>query len=309
MPSMRVVGPLIILPILVIVFQMLNTRFLTGENIKTIVQQASVLLVVAGGATFVILMGSIDLSVGSLISVCGVSGALLVQDHGEWAVILIPLIGIAAGAINGLLFSYGKLPSFLVTLGTLYGFNGLALYIVSGSSVPLQPGSALGKVFAGTFLGLPTIALWAALITAILMVVARWTRFGRYTYVIGGGEAVARLSGVPVRRHKFFIFMLSGLLAGLGGMLDMFFIQGGDPNMGTAFLLPTIAAVVMGGTPLTGGVGGPHRTILGVLIITVLNNGMTLANVDPYLQIVIQGLVVVAAVALAMDRSRLSLIK
>jgi ribose/xylose/arabinose/galactoside ABC-type transport system permease subunit len=309
MPSLRVVGPLIILPILVIVFQILNTRFLTGENIKTIVQQASVLLVVAGGATFVILMGSIDLSVGSLISVCGVSGALLVQDHGQWAVCLIPLIGLAAGAINGLLFSYGKLPSFLVTLGTLYGFNGLALYIVHGSSIPLQPGYGLSNVFAGTFLGIPTIALWAALITAILMVVARWTRFGRYTYVIGGGEAVARLSGVPVRRHKFFVFMLSGLLAGLGGMLDMFFIQGGDPNMGTAFLLPTIAAVVMGGTPLTGGVGGPHRTILGVLIITVLNNGMTLANVDPYLQIVIQGGVVVAAVALAMDRSRLSLIK
>ncbi|MGD9736504.1 MAG: ABC transporter permease [Solirubrobacterales bacterium] len=309
LPSLRVVGPLIILPILIIVFQGLNDRFLTSENIKTIVQQASVLLVVAGGATFVILMGSIDLSVGSLISVCGVSGALLIQDHGQWAVALIPLIGIAAGAINGLLFAYAKLPSFLVTLGTLYAFNGLGLYIVSGSSVALQPDLVLGKIFAGTFLGIPTIALWAALVTAILIVVARWTRFGRYTYVIGGGEEVARLSGVPVRRHKFLVFVLSGLLAACAGVLDIFFIQGGDPNMGTAFLLPTIAAVVMGGTPLTGGVGGPHRTILGVLIITVLNNGMTLANVQPYLQIVIQGFVVVGAVALAMDRSRLSLIK
>jgi ribose transport system permease protein/putative xylitol transport system permease protein len=218
-------------------------------------------------------------------------------------------VGLAAGAVNGWLFAYARLPSFLVTLGTLYAFNGLALYIVQGSSIAVSPTLSLASVFAGTVAGIPTIALWALAVTLVLIVVARKTRFGRYTYVIGGGESVARLSGVPVRRHKFWIFVMSGGLAACAGVLLTFYIGGGNPDMGTSYLLPTIAAVVMGGTPLSGGVGGPHRTILGVLIITVLNNGMTLANVQPYLQTVIQGAVVVAAVALAMDRKRMSEIK
>ncbi|MCW2952298.1 MAG: transporter permease [Conexibacter sp.] len=309
LPPLRVIGPLIILPVLVVVFAFLNSRFLTSQNLLNIVQQAAVLLVVAAAATFVILMGSIDLSVGSIITLCGVTGALLLKDHGQWALIFVPLIGLGAGAINGWLFAYAKLPSFLVTLGTLYAFNGLALFIVSGSSIPVAPGLGLGKILDGTVIGIPTIALWAVGITLVLMFVARSTRFGRYTYVVGGGESVARLSGVPIQRHKFKVFVLSGLLASVAGILLMFFLGGGDPDMGTSYLLPTIAAVVMGGTPLSGGVGGPHRTILGVLIITVLNNGMTLANVQPYLQVVIQGFVVVGAVALAMDRSRLREIK
>jgi ribose transport system permease protein len=307
--DLRSIGPLVILPLLVIVFTSLNSRFFTSENLLNIVRQSSVLMVLAMAATFVIIMGSIDLSVGSIVTLAGLTGAVLIRDLGEIAVLLIPLIGLAGGAINGALFAFGKLPSFLVTLGTLYAFQGLALYIGEGTSVPLALGLSLDPIINGEVLGIPTIALWALLLLVIGILVLRYTRFGRYTYVLGGGESVARLSGVPVARYKFYFFLISGLLASLAGMLLMFRNGGGDPNMGTSLLLPTIAAVVMGGTPLTGGVGGVHRTVLGVLIITVLSNGMTLANVHPYLQVVIQGCVVIGAVALAMDRSRLTLVK
>ena len=248
--DLRSIGPLIILPVLVIVFTSLNSRFFTSENLLNIVRQSSVLMVLAMAATFVILMGSIDLSVGSIVTLAGLTGAALVRDHGELAVLLIPLIGIAGGAINGALFAFGKLPSFLVTLGTLYAFQGLALYIGEGTSIPLRVGLSLDPIINGDVAGIPTIALWAVLLLVIGILLLRYTRFGRYSYVLGGGESVAKLSGVPVARYKFYFFVLSGLLASLAGMLLMFRNGGGDPNMGTSLLLPTIAAVVMGGTPL-----------------------------------------------------------
>ncbi|WP_426323239.1 ABC transporter permease [Microbacterium sp. E-13] len=307
--QLRLWGPIAIVPILVAVFTALNPRFLYPENLLNIVSAASVLMVLAVAQTFVILMGSIDLSVGSVVTLTGVVGALAVEEHGAVGLLAVPLIGLAAGAINGTLFAYVKLPSFLVTLGTLYAFNGVSLFISNGASTPLPVGAPLAGVFSGTTLGLPTIFLWALIVLILAIIVLRFTRFGRFTYVLGGGEAVGRLSGVPVQWQKFRVFLLAGVLASFGGMLLMFRINGSGPDMGESFLLPTIAAVVMGGTPLTGGVGGPLRTVLGVLIITILTNGMTLANVHPFLQIVIQGVVVIVAVAISMDRSRVGLIK
>jgi ribose transport system permease protein len=144
---------------------------------------------------------------------------------------------------------------------------------------------------------------------ALCVLLARKTRFGRYVYAIGGGEKVAALSGVPVRRYKLYAFMLSGLLVSIGGLMLMFRVQSGAAEVGEPFLLLSIAAIVMGGTPLTGGVGGPHRTLLGVLLISVLTNGMSVANVHPFLQIVVQGVVVIIAVALTIDRRKLTLVK
>jgi ribose transport system permease protein len=307
--ELRLFGPLIIIPVLVVVFASLNSRFLLPQNILNIVSEASVLAVLAIAETFIITMGSIDLSVGSVVTVTGVSAAVLMEHHGAAGLLIVPVVGLVAGAINGALFAWVKLPSFLVTLGTLYAFQGVALFVSSGSSTPLATNAPLSGIFGGNLAGIPKIALWALAVLVIAVGVASRTRFGRYTYVLGGGEAVARLSGVPVARHKFRVFLMSGLLASFAGMLLLFRINGSDPEMGTSFLLPTIAAVVMGGTPLTGGVGGPMRTVLGVFIITILTNGMTLSNVQPYLQIVIQGAVVIAAVAISMDRTRIGLTK
>lgn len=305
----RVVGPLIIVPVLVVVFTTLNPNFLDPTNLLNIASQASVLLVLAVAATMVILMGSIDLSVGSVVTLTGVSAALMLQDFGGLGLLVVPVIGLLAGAVNGALFAYAKLPSFLVTLGTLFAFNGLSLFVSNGASLPLPVAAPGSAVFGGRVWGIPTIVLWAIVVLFVAIFVAQRTRFGRYTYVLGGGEEVARLAGVPVQRQKFAVFVVAGVLSSFAGMLLMFRINGSGPDMGTAFLLPTIAAVVMGGTPLTGGIGGPLRTVLGVLIITILTNGMTLAGVHPFLQTFIQGLVVIAAVAISMDRTRVGLIK
>ena len=305
----RTVGPFIILPVLMITFEALNTQFLTLNNFYNMVAAAAVPLVLAVGMTFVILMGSIDLSVGSVVTLVGVAGAVMLRDYGALTLLLIPVLGLACGFVNGYLFAYANLPSFLVTLGTMYAYSGAALFIVNGSSVTLNPSGALWSTFGGYFGSFPGMALWALGALVISMFIARNTRFGRYTYVLGGGETVARLSGVPIRRQKLYVFMFSGLLAAFAGMLLMFRIQGADPDMGSDYLLTTIAAVVMGGTPLTGGLGSPLRSLLGVIIIVALNDGMTLANVQPYLQTVILGCVVILAVALAMDRTRIFLMK
>jgi ribose/xylose/arabinose/galactoside ABC-type transport system permease subunit len=305
-----IVGPLVAIVVLVVVFTALNSNFLTTVNLLNIVRQSAVLLVLALAGTFIILMGSIDLSVGSIVTLTGICGAIFLRDLGEIAVLLILLIGLACGLINGLLFAYGKLPSFLVTLGTLFAFDGLALFISEGTPIAVSFGSSIDPVFDGDVFGeIPAIALWALGVWIVCVLVAKYTTFGRFTYAIGGGERVAELSGVPVRRYKLLAFMFSGLLAGIAGLLLLFRINSGSPEMGEPFLLTSIAAVVMGGTALTGGVGGPHRTMIGVIIIAILSNGMNVANVDPFLQIVVQGVVVIAAVSLTVDRSKLLLVK
>ena len=306
---MAAISPWLALIAMINVFTALNGRFLTIGNAINILQQAAVLIVHRVGGTFIILMGSIDLAVGSMVSLAGMSAAMLIRDHGEWAVILVPFITMLVSAIAGVLFAYARLPSFLTTLGMLYAINGMTLYVTQGAAINLPTDLVIGSIFNGSLLGVPTVALWAIGIALAATFVARRTRFGRFIYAIGGGETVAKLCGVPVARYKLYAFLVSGFLSGVAGIFLMLRIGGSDPTMGDPMLLPAIAAVVMGGTPLTGGVGGPHRTILGVLIITILQNGMNLANVNPFLQNVVLGAGVIAAVAVNMDRKRLLSVK
>jgi ribose transport system permease protein/putative xylitol transport system permease protein len=309
LPPLRVVGPPFALVALLVTFSILSSSFLTVDNGLNILRQSSVLLVVALAGTFVIVMGSIDISVGSIMSLTGMTGAMLMQDHGPWFVLLTLLFGLASGVLNGGLFAYAKLPSFLVTLGTLFVIQGVTNRVSGGASIGVMPGSTVGEIFGGQVGRVPVAAFWALGLTILAGFVAARTKFGRYMYALGGGENVARLSGVPVQRYKFYAFVVSGTLAGLAGLLLMFRLQGGDPQMGSSFLLPAIAAVVVGGTPLTGGVGGPIRTLLGVLIISILTNGMNLTSVDPFVEQIIYGVVVIAAVAMTMDRREGSLVK
>jgi ribose transport system permease protein len=307
--SAPTLGPVIALVVLIIIFSALNSHFFSLGNATNVLQQAAVLTVLALGETFVITMGSIDLSIGSTVSMVGMLAALLIRDYGQWTVLAAPLAGAAIGAINGWLAAYARLPSFLTTLGMLFAVNGMTLYLSQGTAISVQPDLQIQSVFNGLLFGLPTIALWALAAWAISVFAARRTRFGRYVYAIGGGEAVARLCGVPVARFKLYAFVVCGLLAGFASILLMLRVSGSDPTMGTPLLLPAIAAVVMGGTPLTGGVGGPHRTLLGVLVITILQNGMNLADVNPFLQDVVLGAGVIIAVAINMDRKGVMLVK
>jgi ribose/xylose/arabinose/galactoside ABC-type transport system permease subunit len=296
--------------ILIALFSLTADNFLTGSTINTIFREASAVLVVSIGITFVVLMGSIDLSVGSTVTLAGLVAATTAQTY-EWgtAVVAGVLAGCAIGAINGLIFAFAKVPSFLTTLGTSLAINGLALWYVGGRPVQVSDSAFLG-IAQATWLGsLPNIALWSLLLWAIFSVIGLNTRFGRYAFAIGGGETVSQLAGIPVRRYKFLALVLSGTLAGVAGVLLTARIGAATPGMGDRLTLMAIAAVVMGGTALTGGVGGAHRTVLGVLVITVLSVGLNALVVPPYMQQIIQGAVVVLAVALTLDRSKLATLK
>lgn len=307
----RAFGPVLVLAALFIGFALLHPQFATLNNGLNLMRQSSVLLVLAIAGTFIILMGSIDLSIGSTATLAAVTGAVLLRDYDSPVVLLlVPLIGAACGAVNGLLTAYARLPSFLVTLGTLFIFDGFALFVSQGRPIPVSDLGGLHSVFLGSaILNIPNLVFFSLLVLVLAQVTAKWTRFGRFTYAIGGGEQVSALSGVPVRRVKLYAFVMSGVLSATGGLLLMFRVGSGAPGIGEPFLLASIGAIVVGGTPLTGGLGGPHRTLLGVVIMAVLSNGMSVASVHPFLQTIVQGAVVIAAVALTIDTRRMAIVK
>jgi len=302
--------PLVGLVVLIAFFGVAADNFLTIDNFYSVLRDAAVLLILSIGVTWVILMGSIDLSVGAVLTLAGMVTAIMMDDVGFLPAIGLGLgVGLGSGILNGLLFAYAKVPSFLVTLGTSLALGGIALWTVGGRSVQVFD-ITFSQLSTSSLIGeLPNIALWSLVIYALAIVIGSRTRFGRFTYAIGGGEQVARLSGVPVQRYKFYALMVSGLLASVAGILLTARVGAATPTMGDTAALQTIAAVVMGGTALTGGVGGVHRTLLGVLVITILANGMDTMGVNPYLQLIIQGAVVILAVALTLDRAKISVLK
>ena len=296
--------PLTALLLLILAFSGTG-NFLTTRNANGILLSVAPLLLVAAGATLPILIGSIDLSLAGIIDISGGAGAVLISHHGEVCLVAIPVIGLVAGVINGLLVAVGRLPSFLVTLGTSYAFTGLTDIIMT--NVPVSyTGSVSQSLGVGsvTLIGLeiPYLALIALGVLGILILFTSRGRYGRYMYAVGGGERVAALAGVRVRRTKILAFALAGFLAGFAALALTMSAQAATPTAGDAFLLTSIAAVVIGGTSLSGGIGGPQWTLLGVLVILVLNDGMTLAGINPDYQTVIRGLAIIVASALTIRR-------
>jgi len=304
------------LPILVVVllagfFSVATEAFFSLRNVTALSGQASTLLIACLGASFVILMGSIDLSVGAMVLLVGAVTvkALNAWELGASAPLFAIAFGACLGAANGLVFAYGRIPSFVVTLGSLSVFTGAAWEILQGRAVSYRS-FAFEELAIGQLVPyVQNIALFALGTWLILSVVGFKTRFGRYMYIIGGGEAVAATVGIPVRRFKIYAFALSGAMAGLGGALAVARLGAAGPTMGEGLLLNTLAAIVVGGTSLSGGIGGVHRTLLGVLIITFLDNGLNLMGVNQYSQMMIKGLVVIAAVLVGQDRSKLQVMK
>lgn len=303
--------PVAVVLVLAVAFSASTDAFLSLRNLTAVASQASILLLASTGATFVVLMGSIDLSVGAIVLLVGavVVTAINGLDLGLSAVAVGVLLGTLLGLGNGIVFALGTIPSFVVTLGSLSVFSGIALELLQGRALqynsPAFDDLAIGQLVPH----FPNVALIAVILWAIMAAVCFKTRFGRYMYVIGGGEAVARTSGVPVVRYKIYAFMLSGALAGIAGTLAVARVGAAGPTLGTDLLLNTLAAVVVGGTSLSGGVGGVHRSLLGVLIITLLDDGLNLLGVNQYLQMVIKGAVVIAAVLVSQDRSKVIIVK
>jgi ribose/xylose/arabinose/galactoside ABC-type transport system permease subunit len=298
-----------LLILLIIVFSFSAPRFFTVGTLNVIASQAAVLLVVAIGGTFVILMGMIDLSVGMTLSFAGVMVAYLIPHLGvPGAVVCALILGMVVGLMNGFFVTAARLPSFLVTLGTMSVIDGLAL--TWGATYKTFESGALDWISNGNFLGgFPNLMVWALIFWAILCFVQFRTRFGRYAYAIGGGEAVSKLSGIPVGRYKLAAFALAGLMAAVAGVLLAGRMLAGTEQMGGGYMLNSIAAICIGGTALSGGVGGIHRTLLGAIIISTLTVGLNITKVGPNWQTMITGFVLIVAVYFTMDRSRSVIVK
>jgi len=300
--------PVGLLLVLCLGFAVTSDRFLTLNNGLIILQQSAVLLVAAVAMTFVVVNGSIDLSVGSIVALSALGTAALAGDMGVWAVLPALGIGLACGIINGTLFSYGKVPSFIVTLGTMVIFRGLVLLYTKGAPVSITDRDFL-LFYTGRTMGVPNTVLIAVLATVLAAVIFNQTVFGREVRAVGGGEKVSLLSGIRANRVKFGVFALCGMLCGLAGLLQASRTMAATAQLAQGLELDVIAAVVVGGTPLTGGIGRIRGTVLGVLIIAILSNGMNMTGVDPYLQNILKGIVLIAAVFLTIDRSKISIIK
>jgi ribose transport system permease protein len=297
-------GPVAVLVALVIYFSLATHAFLTVGNLQSLAWNAAVLLLVALSGTLVILLGSIDLSVGSIVTLVGMSLAHFSGDMTWWLLVLLCLgVGCAAGLLNGLIYVYGRVPSFLVTLGTLYLFPGFAQQVFGAIPISLNS-STLVNIVTGQPLGIPVPAIIAVVVWLIVCAVGYYTVFGRDVYAIGGNETVARLNGINVTRTKIICFALGGVFCALAAILLSVQVLSSTGDMGSGLLLPSIAAVVIGGTTLSGGNGGPARTILGVILLEVLVDGMNVMSVSPYAQQIVEGLTVILAVLVSVKHGR-----
>ncbi len=307
----QAVGMLPVLFILAIAFNYLGEgRFLSGQNLSIVAQQAAINIVLGAGMTFVILTGGIDLSVGSILAASAMA-ALIFSLVPGWGLLGVPaalLTGLAFGLINGSLIAFGKLPPFIVTLGSLTAVRGLARLMGDDTTVfnPELPFAAIGNAtipIAPGF-GIPVLAVIAFVVIVVSWYVLRRTVLGVWIYAVGGNPAAARLSGIKVWRILLFVYAMSGLLAGLGGVMSaarLFAANG--LQLGQSYELDAIAAVILGGTSFVGGIGSIWGTLIGGLIIAVLSNGLTLVGVSDIWQFIVKGLVIIGAVAL--DRARL----
>jgi len=311
---LRPFAPFFALTVLSLLVGALNPRFFEFNNVVRIANSAAIPLVLALGETFVIILGSVDLSVEGVLAVGAVVISLLVRNDSNanalgWTGAALAIATCAAiGCLNGLIHVQLRIPSFMATLGIWFVGVGMATLALGGSTVRVLD-TSIRSLALTRLLEFP-LAVWVALgALGIAWVFERFTRIGRYVYAIGGGEDLAVLSGIPVKRVKVVIFTLAGALYGLGGLLAAAQLGMGNALIGSGRLFFTITAVVVGGSALTGGEGGVLNTFIGVLIIAVLANGMVLLGISPYVQQAVQGLLIIVAVALSIDRARLKIVK
>jgi len=301
--------PLIALAVMVVALTLLSDKFLTFANQRNILLQISVNLCLSIGMTLIILTGGIDLSVGAMLGLAGAVAAgllknglvlkafgIVLQFTPFGAMVAGILVGLALGWFNGFAITRFKLPPFVATLGMLSIARGLTMLWTGGFPVT-DLGAKFGFIGAGVFLGVP-MAVWiSAALVAMFYFISRRTVLGRYIYAVGGSEKATAFSGINVNRVKIWVYMLGGALAAVAGLIVTARLDAADPKAGLGYELDSIAAVVIGGTSLSGGRGSILGTVLGCLIIGVLNNGLFLLDVSPFWQQVVKGFVILAAVA------------
>lgn len=301
-------GMLVGLIVISLLFTVLSRQFLTGSNMLNVLRQISINAVIALGMTFVLLTGGIDLSVGSVVAACGCSMVIMLVRGVPLGVgVLIGLaLGVLIGLINGVLVARAGLPSFIVTLGMMTMARGLA-YVYTDGRPTVYDDPAFSFIGNGYLGPVPVPIVIMLVWFVICAVVLSRTRFGRHVYAIGGNREAARFSGIRIQQVVTAVYVISGFSAALAGVILASRMSSGQPISGQGFELDAIAAIVLGGTSLAGGKGRMSGTMIGALVIGVLNNGLNLIHVSFYYQLIIKGLVIISAVYLDTMSGRFSL--
>lgn len=300
-------GPFFGLALIIIVLSIISEDFLTVGNILNVLRQISINALIAFGMTFVILTGGIDLSVGSIVALSGAitAGAMVGGMDTGLAITLGLTAGALMGMFNGFLIAKWKVAPFIATLATMTIYRGLTLVYTEG-----RPITGLNENFAfvgrGYLFGIPMPIIWMSLAFIVLYIILKYTTFGRHVYALGGNEEAALLSGINTSRVKVMVYGISGLLAALSGIILTSRLNSAQPTAGTSYELDAIAAVVLGGTSLAGGRGWITGTLIGAMIIGVLDNGLNLLNVSSFYQQVVKGGVILLAVLLDRSKARKS---
>jgi ribose transport system permease protein len=302
--------PLTVLVVLVLAVTARQPSFLGISSVRAVLDGSAPILLLALGETMVILIGGIDLSVAALASLGTVLLAMWLPGMGPLAAVAMLAVLTLAGAINGLAAAYLQVPSFIVTLGAMGLWSGIALTVSGASTISITKGyDAIGWIRDLRLAQLPASFVLSALIAVACAVVIRAFARGRLLHAMGLAERAVLMSGTRTARVRVAAFALSGLFSGLAAIMLAATQYSGSPTLANSLQLPTIAAVVVGGSAITGGVGGPLRTLVGALIIAVLRVGLSVIGVDPSYEQIFYGAVVIAAVALTLDRSRIGVVK
>lgn len=303
--------------VLALIFSSLNPRFASVENLQNILNQAGLPLIIAVGATFVILIGSIDLSVEGVMSAAGMAFVLLSAnsrggtDYGFWAYVIA--IGLAAclGFFSGVLFTKVKVPSFIVTLGMWYVGLGVATILFGTETMPFLTNDELSTWASQQNLGMPNNFLLGIMVAILGAMLLKFTTFGRVTLAVGNNEEIARGNGLKVTRNKITVFILAGAISGIAGIVATIQLGAVNPTIAAGNLFIALPAVVIGGTSLAGGKGSMLGTVLGVILLTTLNNGLILIDVSPNFQTGVSGAILVLAIVVTAwsQRGRLRISK
>ncbi len=308
---LRSLAPTITLVILVIVVGSLSPTFLQPNTLLLLLADTATLFVMAAGITFVVMLGGIDLSVQSVASLASVVMAVTLAQWGGFSIVFALLTGVLCGILSGLAQTRLRIPSFIATLA-VSGIAAAAALILSGTrSIPIPPDTreTTFSLFVGTTGGVPN-EVWTGLVVLVLcLFVERFTVFGRWSIAVGSGEPAALVAGVPVEKVKVLALIISGALAALAGAVMGARLSAGSPTLANEFLLPAVAAVCVGGTALTGGVGSVLNTLVGALIVSVVRIGMTFVGVDVFAQQIVFGAVLIGAVAVTIDRTKIPVVK
>lgn len=287
----------VVLVLLLIIASFLSSSFLSVSNLLNVTRQVAIIAILAAGMTFVILTGGIDLSVGSILALSGALsvGVLTRTNSVTLSFLTAIIVGVVCGGANGLFITKGKIPPFIVTLATMTLLRGCVLVYTNGS--PLTVASDAYKfVGKGHFLGIPFPIIMLIVVYAIAHIILKYTKFGRSVYAFGGNPEATRLSGINIIKTEGLVYVISGLLAGLAGIILTSRLGSAQPTAGTGFELDAIAAVILGGTSLSGGQGFVLPTVVGALILGILDNILTLTNVNSFSANIVKGVVILIAV-------------